>query len=107
MSDMERLHAHLLSEGDWVGVDTLCQLCGVELVAIVELAELGWVAPRGYAPEAWQLPATTLPRLRILGRLMRDLGMNVSGAALAVELLEERQRLRRRLLELERLYAGR
>jgi chaperone modulatory protein CbpM len=104
---MDLLQVHLLSESDWIGVDTLCRLSGVDLVAIVELAEIGWVTPRGFAPEAWQLPATALPRLRVIGRLMRDLGVNVSGAALAVELLEERQRLHQRLLELERLYAGR
>ena len=44
-----------------------------------------------------------LPRLALVGRLMRDLGVNVSGAALAVELLEAQRDLERRIRRLERL----
>ena len=49
------------------------------------------------------MPATALPRLRVAGRLMRDLGVNVSGAALALELLEAQRELERRISSLERL----
>jgi chaperone modulatory protein CbpM len=100
---MSLLEAHLLGEGDWIGATEICALCRLELTAVVELADLGVVSPRGYAPEQWQLPATSVPRLRAVGRLMRDLGVNVSGAALAVELLEEQHILERRLRRLERL----
>jgi len=58
---------------------------------------------RERAPGEWQVPATALPRLRVVGRLMRDLGVNVSGAALAVELLEAQRELEIRLRHLERL----
>ncbi len=97
------LEAHLLDEQDWIGATEICALCRIELTAVVELADLGVVSPRGYAPEQWQLPARELPRLRTVARLMRDLGVNVSGAALAVELLEEQHYLERRLRRLERL----
>jgi len=97
------LEAHPLGEGDWIAATEVCRLCRIEFTAVVELTDLGLVSPRGYAPEQWQFPATALPRLRTVGRLMRDLGVNVSGAALAVELLEEQHELERRLLRLERL----
>lgn len=102
---VERIHlleAHLLGENDWIQVETLLGLCGLTLDAVVELAELGIVAPRGGVPNEWQLPAAALPRLRTMSRLMHDLGVNVSGAALAVELIESRRQLERRVRELER-----
>jgi chaperone modulatory protein CbpM len=97
------LQAHVLDERDWIGAYEICRICRIELTAVVELADLGMVSPRGYEPEQWQIPATALPRLRTVGRLMRDLGVNVSGAALAVELLEEQHHLEQRLRKLERL----
>jgi chaperone modulatory protein CbpM len=97
------LLAHVLGERDWIGATEVCRICRIELTAVVELADLGVVSPRGHEPEQWQFPATALPRLRMLSRLMRDLGVNASGAALAVELLEEQHHLERRLRRLERL----
>jgi hypothetical protein len=51
------------------------------------------------------VPATAVPRLRVIGRLMQDLGVNASGAALAVELLEAQRALERRIRDLEGLAA--
>lgn len=96
------LEAHVLGEGDWLAATEICQLCRLDLAVVLELAEFGVVAPRATAGD-WQLPATSLPRLRIAARLMRDLGVNVSGAALALELLEAQRELERRIRALERL----
>lgn len=103
MTDANDLQVHLLDERDWIDATEVCELCRIDLTAVVELADLGLVSPRGFAPEQWQFPATALVRLITASRLMRDLGLNVSGAALAVELLEQQQRLERRLRRLERL----
>ncbi len=103
IESVERLEVRLLGEDDWIRVETLLGLCDLTLDAVVELAELGVVSPRGVAPSEWQIPAAALPRLRTMSRLMHDLGVNVSGAALAVELIETRRQLERRVRELERL----
>jgi chaperone modulatory protein CbpM len=95
--------ARVLGESDWIAAGEMSRLCLIDLKVIVELVELGVVASRGPAPEEWLLPAAALPRLRIAGRLMRDLGVNVTGAALAVELLESQRELERRIRRLERL----
>jgi len=97
------LEAHVLGEGDWMAAAEVCELCRLDLDAVMELAALGVVAPRESRPGQWQVPATALPRLRVVGRLMHDLGVNVSGAALAVELLEAQRELESRLRHLERL----
>ena len=99
------LEAHVLGEGDWIAVSEICQLCRLELAAVLELAQLGIVSSREHAPGEWQVAATALPRLRIAGRLMQDLGINVSGAALALELIEAQRELEKRLHRLERLLA--
>jgi chaperone modulatory protein CbpM len=95
--------AYLVSDGDWIEVSDVCRLCFIDLTAVVELVELGVASSRGTSPEQWVLPASSLPRLRVAGRLIRDLGVNATGAALAVELLEARGELERRLRHLERL----
>src|SRR5437879_13519231 len=98
MSDAtDLLEAHPLGEGDWIAVAELCRLCRLDVTVLAALAELGVIAPRGYSPEDWQFPATALPLLRTAGRLMHDLRVNVSGAALAVELLERQRGLERRV----------
>ena len=97
------LEAHVLGEGDWIAVNEICQLCRLDLAAVLELAQLGIVSSREHAPGEWQVAATALPRLRIAGRLMQDLGINVSGAALALELIEAQRELEKRLHRLERL----
>lgn len=99
----EWLEAHVLSDGDWIAAGEVCQLCRLDLSAVTEFAELGVITGREVAAGEWQLPATVLPRLRLAGRLMRDLGVNVSGAALALELLEAQRELERRIRTLERL----
>jgi len=98
------LEAHVLTDSDWIGAAEICQMCRLELAAVLELGDLGLLSPRE-TPSGWQVPATALPRLRLIGRLMRDLGVNVSGAALAVELLEAQRALERRIRDLEALAA--
>lgn len=97
------LSGELIGDGEWITVTEICRLCRIDATALHELAELGLLAPRGSTPGEWELPAAALPRLRVVGRLMRDLGVNVSGAALAVELLEARRELERQIRRLERL----
>jgi chaperone modulatory protein CbpM len=103
MRDSNIPEARLLGDNDWISASDICQLCLIDITAIVELVDLGVVSSRGVSPNEWLLPATALPRLRVVGRLMRDLGVNVTGAALALELLEAQRDLERRVRGLERL----
>jgi chaperone modulatory protein CbpM len=96
------IEAHVLGEGDWIAATEICALCLLDLEAILELAAQGLISTREAAGQ-WQVPATALPRLQIAGRLMRDLGLNAPGAALALELLEAQDELERRIRRLEHL----
>src|ERR1700704_4306355 len=103
--ETQGLEAHLLSEGDWIGATAVSQLCWLDLGAVMELAGSRALGPPQGPPGRgeWEIGATALPRLRVIGRLMRDLGVNVSGAALALELLEAQRELEGRIRSLEHL----
>jgi chaperone modulatory protein CbpM len=104
--ELERLQAHVLGDREWFAVTEICRLCRIDMDTVVELAELGVIVPSGPTPDRWQLPAADLPRLRIAGRLIRDLGVNASGAAIAVELLEVQHDLERRVRLLSQVTYG-
>jgi chaperone modulatory protein CbpM len=104
MSDIvEMREVRVVGDAEWIAAAEFCRLCRLDLEALIELAALGLVSPRGLSPEQWQLPAAAVPRLAMAGRLMRDLGINLSGAVLAVELLEIQRDLERQISRLERL----
>jgi chaperone modulatory protein CbpM len=52
---------------------------------------------RGLAIQAWRFSGTCLRRATTARRLTRDLGLNAPGVALALDLLEEIEALRKRL----------
>jgi chaperone modulatory protein CbpM len=93
---------HILADGEWISVTQVCRASQIDVAVVIELAEHGLLSPRGAEPAEWQLPTRELTRVRTAARLMRDLGVNGSGAALAVELLEARSELERRVRALER-----
>jgi chaperone modulatory protein CbpM len=87
----------VLSEEVRLSVHEICSVCDVERDALIEMVMEGLVEPvdLGLHPREWRFSGTTVTRIRTAQRLQRDLGVNLSGAALALELLEEIDRLRR------------
>jgi chaperone modulatory protein CbpM len=75
----------------------VCRACGVQAEFIVELVEEGALAPAGQEPQRWHFSYTHLRRARVASRLQSDLGVNLAGAALALELLDRIEALHARL----------
>ena len=71
----------------------LCRRCQVEADFIVELVQEGVIDPLTPSAQRWTFSGHSLTRLRQARNLHRDLGLNLAGVALALELLEERDRL--------------
>jgi chaperone modulatory protein CbpM len=88
---------------EWIALAEFCRWLHVEPSWVVGLVDAGVLEPRGPAPEAWSFPAGDLMRARRVVRLVDDLGVNVVGAAVILDLVEERRALERRLRMLERL----
>jgi chaperone modulatory protein CbpM len=104
MSTLERiLEGSPIDESAWIAVGDFCAWLRVDRHWVASLVEAGVIEPRGAAPEAWTFPASDLVRVRAVVRLVRDLDVNLAGAALIVDLVEERRRLERRIALLERL----
>lgn len=80
----------------------LSRACGQPAEWILALVEEGVIEPVGTEQTPWHFRGHCLRRVRIVQRLQSDLGTNLAGAALALELLEEVETLRRRLAVLER-----
>lgn len=104
MTSIDRIfEGQMLDETTWLELGDLCAHLSVERSWVVELVDAGVLEPRGPEPEAWSFPASALVRARATARLTQDLGVNLAGAAVILDLVEERRRLMRRVEELERL----
>jgi chaperone modulatory protein CbpM len=73
----------------------LCSVCQLSEDIVVEIVAEGIVEPIGGAPNQWRFSGLALTRVQRVVRLQEDFGVNLPGAALALELLEEVERLRR------------
>ena len=75
----------------------LCRACDVGSDAVVELVSQGLLEPAGSEPQDWLFGGDNLARARRALRLIRQLGVNPAGAALALELMAHIDRLQARL----------
>jgi chaperone modulatory protein CbpM len=95
---------------DQIGLtfDELCRACAIQSEMVVELVDEGVltpdIAPPAGAPSAapgdWRFTGLHIHRVRMAVRLQRDLGVNLAGAALALELLDEMDALKAQLRRL-------
>jgi len=98
---LKLLSGEIFEEEIELSLAELCRACQLPAERVVELVDEGVVEPVGRDPARWRFRGISVRRVRCVQRLERDLGVNVAGAALAIELLEELERLRARLRRLE------
>lgn len=94
----------VLDDTVWFEFSEFCTSLHVERSWVVELVDHGVLEPSGAAPQDWRFPASALARARSTERLVHDLGVNLAGAAVILDLLEERRQLLARLRGLERAF---
>lgn len=88
----------LLEESSRLTLVELCEVCRVSADSVLEMVEEGIVEPEGSEPIRWRFSTADLKRMRMALRLQRDLRVNLPGVALALDLIEELETLRRRLI---------
>ena len=89
--------AELIDEQTTLTLAELCRCFAIEAELIEDLVEQGILEPAGKRGRHWCFPASSLRRTRITLHLRRDLGVNLAGAALVLDLLERIEELDARL----------
>ena len=79
----------------------LCVVSGMHLELAIEMVSSGVISPAGERPESWRFDLQAQERSRKALRMHRDLGIDWAGLALALDLLEEIERLQARVAFLE------
>ncbi|MBI5557797.1 MAG: MerR family transcriptional regulator [Deltaproteobacteria bacterium] len=74
----------------------LCEICDISAELLLDMVEEGLLEPVGRAPEEWRFSYYEIRRVHTAVRLQRDLRVNLPGAAVIIDLLEELDDLRRR-----------
>ena len=79
----------------------LCRFCQADESWVLELVDHGVLEPKGTTAEHWRFRGVNIVRAKKARRLNRDLGINAAGVAMVLDLLEERDRIMRRLARYE------
>lgn len=95
MTDTITITGTVLDEDMRCNLGDLCRLCGVPADSILEMIDEGMLCPQGESPAQWRFTAVEIKRVQTAIRLQRDLRINLPGCALALQLLEELEELRR------------
>jgi chaperone modulatory protein CbpM len=97
----ELLACEIVDEEMELSLADLCRSCQLPVARVFELVEHGIIEPIGAEPAVWRFRAVSLRRVRRVQRLEQDLGVNLAGAALALDLLNELNELRARIARLD------
>jgi chaperone modulatory protein CbpM len=103
--DIPKLSGIVLDEEHLLTLTEISQACAVQTGYIIELVDEGLLTPESGpetdlqepAPHFWRFTGEQMRRARMASRLQGDLGINLAGVALALQLLDEIAELRERL----------
>jgi chaperone modulatory protein CbpM len=94
--EMDTITGQIIDETTEITLVELCQSCAVDAGLVEAMIEEGILEPTGKRGTEWCFSYISVKRTRTVVRLQRDLGVNLAGAALAIELLERLERLQRK-----------
>jgi chaperone modulatory protein CbpM len=101
-NESQALSGQILDEETQITLVELCRSCDVRGELVEAMVEQGILEPSGRRGSHWCFPSSSLRRTRVTLHLQRDLGVNLAGAALALDLLERIDELNVRLRALDR-----
>ena len=92
--DLLLVYSGTVFEEDTLTLEQLCHACNVNTDWVTGLIEESIIEPQGKNSQSWRFSGSSLLRVRFALRLQRDLGVNLAGIALALDLMEELKHLR-------------
>jgi len=98
INNSSSVSGYILEEESSLTLAELCVTCHAPAELIIRMIDHGVISPsEGNSSRQWRFHSSTLVRADKALRLKRDLGLNLAGAALALELLDEIDELRQQL----------
>ena len=91
---LDILMGQVLDETLELGFDEFCRICQTSEDFVVALVSEGVIEPEGEERAHWRFSGRSVRRTQVAVRLHHDLDVNLPGVALALDLLEEIERLR-------------
>jgi len=96
------IYGEIVETCEEISLSELCLTCCVHADRIVELVEEGILEPIGKEVPQWRFSSVSILRVRTVHRLQEDLGVNLAGVALVLDLMDELKSLRSQLRQRER-----
>ncbi|MDF1584692.1 MAG: chaperone modulator CbpM [Methyloprofundus sp.] len=94
----------IVEDDESVSLSALCRCCSLPAEQVIGMVDQGIIEP--LEPQVtssyWQFSGESIIRVQAAIRLQRDLGINLPGTALALELLDEVKALRQQVSCLQR-----
>ena len=101
--NIKTLSGIIVDEAEAISLAELCRCCSLPAEQVITMIEYGVIEP--LEPRAtsirWQFSGNSVLRIQTAVRLQRDLDVNISGAVLALELLDEVKSLRQEVASLK------
>ena len=85
-----------------ISLGELARRCDLRAEHLIAMVDWGILEPQGAQAE-WRFPPASVQTVAMVRRLQQDLAVNLPGAALAIELMEELGEVRGRVRLLEQL----
>jgi chaperone modulatory protein CbpM len=100
---LQEIHSIEILDDGSISLVEMIACTQVERTRVIEMVDAGLLEPVGNVIEQWQFASRDLRRLRAALRIVNDLGVNLAGAALILDLIEERDALLARIAMLQRV----
>jgi chaperone modulatory protein CbpM len=95
------LEAEIVDDTTPYVLHELCNMFAIHADLIIKMVDAGILAPLGTQPSHWRFSAHACIRLQKAQRMRRDLGVNLAGIAVALDLLDDLEATRKRVQTLE------